>query len=65
MQFLGHRSITNTLKYVQIEAALFQDENEGFICKAANNVDEAKTLIEVGFDYVCELNSVKLFRRRK
>jgi len=65
MQFLGHKSIKNTLKYVQIEGALFQEENEGFICKAASNVDEAKTLIEAGFDYVCELNNVKLFRRRK
>jgi len=65
MQFLGHKSIKNTLKYVQIEGALFQEENEGFICKAASNVDEAKTLIEAGFDYVYELNDVKLFRRRK
>ena len=65
MQFLGHKSIKNTLKYVQIEGALFQEENEGVICKVASNVDEAKTLIEAGFDYVCELNDVKLFRRRK
>lgn len=65
MQLLGHRSINNTLKYVQIEEALFQEENEGFICKMARNVDEAKPLIEAEFDYVCELNGVKLFRRRK
>ena len=65
MQFLGYKSIKNTLKYVQIEGALFQEEKEEFICKAASNVDEAKTLIEAGFDYVCELNDVILFRRRK
>jgi hypothetical protein len=65
MQILGHKNIMNTLKYVQIEGALFQEEKEEFICKEASNVDVAKTLIEAGFDYICELNDVKLFRRRK
>ncbi len=65
MQFLGHKSIKNTLKYIQLEEALFQRENEEFTCRAAGTVDEAKALIEAGFDYVCELSSVKLFRKRK
>jgi integrase len=65
MQFLGHKSIKNTLRYVQLEEALFQKMDDGFICKVASTIDEAKALIEAGFDHVCELNNVRLFRKRK
>jgi integrase len=65
MQFLGHKNIKNTLIYVQIEEALFKDEDEEFVCKVAGTIEEAKTLIEAGFSYVCEFNDVKLFRKRK
>jgi hypothetical protein len=40
-------------------------ENEDFICKAASSIKEATELIEAGFDYVCEMANVKLFRKRK
>ena len=65
MRFLGHRSIKNTLVYIQLEEALFQREAEEYVCKVAETVDEAKALIENGFEYVCELNNIKLFKRRK
>lgn len=65
MQFLGHRNINNTLKYIQLEGALFKNENEEFICKVASKIDEAKELIEAGFEYVCEFNGIKAFRKRK
>jgi len=64
MQFLGHKNIKNTLRYVQLAEALFQ-RDEDFICKATTTVDEATLLIEAGFDYVCKLNNVTLFRKRK
>jgi len=65
MQFLGHKNIKNTLKYVQLEEALFKEHNEQFICKTAKTIEEAKKLIESGFEYVCEMQGVKLFRKRK
>lgn len=65
MNFLGHRSIKNTLIYIQLEEALFTGEHEEFICKTAKNVDEAEIIIELGFDYVCEIEGIKLFRKRK
>ncbi len=35
-------------------------------CKAvANNVDEAKKLIETGSEFVCSHNETMLFRKRK
>jgi len=65
MRFLGHKNIKNTLIYIQLEEAIFKEQNDEFVCKVAKTVDEAKTLIEEGFEYVCEFEDVKLFRKRK
>jgi len=42
----------------------FENEDE-HICKAAMTVEEAKDLIEHGFEHVCVVEDVKLFRKRK
>jgi integrase len=60
-QLLGHVNINNTLVYTH----LVNFSSEEFVCKVAENVEEAKTLIESGFEYVTELDGVKLFRKRK
>ena len=65
MNFLGHKSIKNTLIYIQLEEAIFKEESNEYICKVAKNLDEAKELIELGFEYVTEMDGVKLFRKRK
>ena len=65
MRFLGHRNIQNTLIYIQLEEAIFKKENDKFICKTAKTVAEAKTLIEADFEYVCEFDGIKIFRKRK
>lgn len=62
MKTLGHKSIKNTLIYTQLVKGMKDDE---FICKVARTVDEARQLIEAGFEYVCDINGVKLFRKRK
>jgi integrase len=62
MQLLGHKRIQNTLKYTQLVKF---NEQEEYICKAAKTTDEAKELIESGFEYVCEMEGIKLFRKRK
>ncbi|MEM2103521.1 MAG: hypothetical protein QW717_01350 [Candidatus Bathyarchaeia archaeon] len=61
MQFLGHKNIKNTLVYTQ----LVNFENDEYVCKAAKNVKEAAELIEAGFEYICDVEGVKLFRKRK
>jgi len=61
MQLLGHKNIKNTLIYTQ----LIQIKDDDFICKAATTVDQAKNLIEAGFEYICEIEGTKLFRKRK
>ena len=61
MRFLGHKNIKNTLRYVH----LVNFDKEEYICKIAKTIDEASKLIESGFEYVTELDGVKLFRKRK
>ena len=60
-QQLGHKKIETTLLYTQ----LVNFGSEEYVCKVAETVEEAKALIESGFEYVTELDGVKLFRKRK
>ncbi|MEM3378581.1 MAG: site-specific integrase, partial [Candidatus Bathyarchaeia archaeon] len=67
-EFLGHKEIDNTLVYIQIDKALFQNvPNDQFITRVAHNTEEACKLIEAGFEYVTgEYNDGgKIFRKRK
>jgi len=65
MEFLGHRNLQHTRKYVQLEAAIFSDGNDDFVCKVAKNIEEARELIELGFEYVHEIDGNHLYRKRK
>jgi len=42
----------------------FHQLNE-FICKVARTLEEAKKLIENGFEYVTDKDGCKLFKKRK
>jgi integrase len=61
---LGHRKLENTTIYVHIANGLmnYSDEYHSAIAKT---LDEARQLIEQGFEYICEMEGVKLFRKRK
>jgi hypothetical protein len=61
MKMLGHKNIQNTLLYTQ----LISFENDEFHSVTATTVQDAQKLIEAGFEYVCDFNDVKLFRKRK
>jgi len=60
-QLLGHKDLRTTLRYTQ----LLETEGEEYHSAVARSVEEAAKLIEQGFDYVTELDNVKLFRKRK
>jgi len=62
---LGHRNIQNTLIYVTIDQALFHNTTEEFHVKTAKTVKEACGLLEVGFEYVTDMDDLKIFRKRK
>ena len=65
MRFLGHKSIKNTLLYVQLEEAMYQKGNDGYISKAATTVEEVCKLVNAGFEYVCDVGEAKIFRKFK
>jgi integrase len=64
MQTLGHKNIKNTLIYVQLAEELFKDQQE-YISKVAKTEKDACSLIDAGFEFVCDFNGNKIFRKRK
>jgi len=61
-QQMGHRKVETTLTYTQL---LQFDNEDNYTCKVAENVEQATELIENGFEYVTEMDGLKLFRKRK
>jgi integrase len=59
--FLGHKRLENTLVYTH----MVNFASEEYVCKVANNVEEAKALIEAGYEYVTEVEGLRLFRKMK
>lgn len=60
-QLLGHKSITNTILYTQ----LISFESDEYSSAVAKTLDEARKLVEAGFEYVTDVEGNKLFRKRK
>jgi integrase len=61
-QRLGHKSITNTLKYIHLSQAYFREENEEYVVKVAKTPEEAMPLIAAGFEEASDFDGVKLYR---
>ena len=61
---LGHRNIETTMIYVHLAQGL-TNSPEDYACKAARSIEEASALIEQGFEFVTDVDGVKLFRKRK
>jgi len=61
-QRLGHKKLETTMFYTQL---IHYNEEEEYTCKTATNVKEATELIEIGFQYITEIDGIKLFRKRK
>jgi integrase len=64
-QILGDKTILSTMIYINLEQALFLQSTDNFTAKVAHTENEALKLIETGFEYVCDMNGTKLFRKRK
>jgi len=61
MRILGHKNINNTLMYTQL--VNFKDDD--YVSKVANSPEEACKLVEAGFEHVCKVDNVHIFRKRK
>jgi integrase len=64
-QFLGHKSIQSTELYINIEHTLFDSGNDNFTVKVAREPEEVKSLLEVGFEYVCQKDNLIFLRKPK
>lgn len=63
---LGHKSITSTMVYINLENALFLQTNDDFTCKISHNETEETQLIEAGFELVRDRNDgTALYKKRK
>jgi len=58
---LGHRSIESTMVYTH----LISFESQEYHSATAKTPKKAQKLIKQGFEYVCDFNGLKLFRKRK
>jgi len=58
---LGYKRIQNTLKYTQL-VNIDQDE---YVSRVARATAEGCQLVDAGFEYVCDLEGNKVFRKRK
>jgi integrase len=65
MKFLGHRDVKNTLIYIDLEIACYSKGGDNYHAKTARTETEALQLIEAGFEYVCDIGEVKIFRKRR
>ena len=63
--FLGHKSVRNTEIYINIEHTLFQDADDAFIVRVVEKPEEVKSLLEAGFEYVCQKDNLIFLRKRK
>jgi integrase len=62
MRIFGHKSINNTFIYKHL---VDFEESDTYHSAIAKTIEEAQKLIESGFEYVTEIEGVKLFRKRK
>ena len=58
---LGHRRIETTLIYTH----LIRFSDEEYVSAVAKTIDDARRLVEAGFEYVTEMDGIKLFRKKK
>jgi len=65
-ELLRHKSLDNTLIYIHLEKALYgESDSQEFTVKVAHDLNEACELLKVGFEFVTDMENVKLFRKRK
>ena len=65
MRFLDHRNIKNTMVYVNLAEALNGERNDEYVSTVAKTVNEVRRLVEQSFEYICDIENYKVFRKRK
>ena len=64
--FLEHKSFKNTEIYITIERTVFgENANDEYTVKVTEDPKEIKEMLEVGFEYVCQKDTLIFMRKRK
>jgi len=50
--------------YIQLAEVVFKETTDEVTVRVAKSPEEIKALLEVGFEYICEIQGTKLFRKR-
>lgn len=62
--FLGHKSLSSTEIYINIERTMFESACDEFTVKVTEK-PEVKALLERDFEYVCQEDNLAFLRKRK
>jgi integrase len=62
MRHLRHKKLETTMHYLR---SIDLNEEEEYTVRTANTVQQAIELVENGFQYVTDIDNVKIFRKRK
>jgi len=62
MRHLRHKKLETTMHYIR---GIPTGTEEEYVCKTASNVKEATDLIENGFEYIQEIDGIRLYKKRK
>jgi integrase len=62
MRHLRHKKLETTMHYL---SAIDLNEEEDFVVRTANTLQQAVELVENGFQYVTDMDNIKIFRKRK
>ena len=60
-KLLGHRRIESTMLYTR----LVEFESSEYTSRGTSSLQGARRLVEAGFEYVCDHDGYKLFRKRR
>lgn len=63
--FLGHKSLSSTEIYINIERTMFESACDEFTVKVTEKPEEIKALLETGFEFVCHKDNLAFLRKRK
>jgi integrase len=63
--FLGHKELDNTQRYINIERTLFEPTSDDFTVRVAEKTEDVKALLEVGFEWVGQKDNLIFLRKRK
>ena len=63
--FLGHKSLSSTEIYINIERTMFESACDEFTVKVTEKPEEIKALLETGFEFVCQKDNLAFLRKRK